>query len=43
VIGSPDLSNQDLCVSILQSFGQPDTTFGDSRGCKGPLPYIAKT
>lgn len=39
-IGSPDLSNQDLCVSILNSFGLEDTTFGDTRFCKGPLPLI---
>jgi Protein of unknown function (DUF1552) len=39
-IGSPDLSNQDLCVSILNSFGMEDTTFGDSRFCKGVLPLI---
>jgi hypothetical protein len=39
-IGLPDLSNQDLCVSILNSFGMPDTSFGDPRFCKGPLPLI---
>jgi Protein of unknown function (DUF1552) len=39
-IGSPDLSNQDLCVSILNSFGLEDTTYGDPRFCKGALPMI---
>ena len=39
-IGNPDLSNQDLCVSILNSFGMDDTTFGDPRFCKGALPLI---
>jgi Protein of unknown function (DUF1552) len=40
-LGSPDLSNQDLCVSILNSFGMEDvTTFGDARFCKGALPLI---
>jgi hypothetical protein len=39
-IGSPDLSNQDLCVNILNSFGLEDTTFGDPRFCKGALPLI---
>jgi hypothetical protein len=39
-LGTPDLSNQDLCVSILNSFGMEDTTFGDARFCKGPLPLI---
>ena len=39
-IGAPDLSNQDLCVSILNSFGMEETTFGDPRFCKGPLPLI---
>jgi hypothetical protein len=39
-LGSVDLSNQDLCVSILNSFGMPDTTFGDPRFCKGALPLI---
>jgi hypothetical protein len=39
-IASPDLSNQDLCVSILNSFGMEDTSFGDGRFCKGPLPLI---
>jgi len=39
-VGSPDLSNQDLCVSILNSFGMPETTFGDPRFCKGPLSLI---
>jgi hypothetical protein len=39
-VGSPDLSNNDLAVSILNSFGMPDTTFGDPRFCKGALPYL---
>ncbi len=39
-VGTPDLSNQDLCVSILNSFGMETTTFGDPRFCKGPLPLI---
>ena len=39
-LGTPDLSNQDLCVNILNSFGMPDTTFGDPRFCKGPLSAI---
>lgn len=39
-VGGPDLSNNDLAVSILNSFGMPDTTFGDPRFCKGALPYI---
>ena len=39
-IGTPDLSNQDLCVSILNSFGMQESTFGDSRFCKGELPLI---
>jgi hypothetical protein len=39
-IGSPDLSNQDLCVNILNSFGLEDTAFGDPRFCKGALPLI---
>ena len=39
-IGTPDLSNQDLCVSILNSFGMDETTFGDARFCKGPLAQI---
>jgi hypothetical protein len=41
-IGSPDLSNNDLCVSILNSFGLEDQTFGDPRFCKGALPLIKK-
>ncbi len=39
-VGGPDLSNNDLAVSILNSFGMTDTTFGDPRFCKGALPYI---
>jgi hypothetical protein len=39
-LGTPDLGNQDLCVSILNSFGLEDTTFGDPRFCKGALPLI---
>jgi hypothetical protein len=39
-IGTPDLSNNDLCVSILNSFGTQTETFGDARFCKGPLPHI---
>jgi hypothetical protein len=32
--GAPDLSNQDLCVNILNSFGLEDTTFGDPASAK---------
>ncbi|HEX3775860.1 MAG TPA: DUF1552 domain-containing protein [Polyangiaceae bacterium] len=39
-VGTPDLSNNDLAVSILNSFGMTDTTFGDPRFCKGALPNI---
>jgi hypothetical protein len=39
-VGTPDLSNNDLAVSILNSFGMPDTTFGDPRFCHGALPYM---
>jgi hypothetical protein len=45
-IGSPDLSNSDLMVSILNSFEASvtptklSTTFGDSRFCHGPLPGL---
>jgi hypothetical protein len=39
-VGTPDLSNNDLAVSILNSFGMTDTTFGDPRFCKGALPYL---
>jgi len=39
-LGTPDLSNQDLCVNILNSFGMPDTTFGDPRFCKGALSAV---
>jgi hypothetical protein len=40
-IGTPDLSNNDLCVSILNSFGLQSQTFGDARFCHGPLPKIS--
>lgn len=33
-------SNNDLLVSILNAMGVPDTTFGDSRYCTGPLPGL---
>lgn len=44
-IGTPDKSNSDLLVSIMNSFesaaGKPlSTTFGDPRFCNGPLPSI---
>jgi hypothetical protein len=39
-VGTPDLSNSDLMVSILNSFGVQTDTFGDPRFCKGPLPGI---
>jgi hypothetical protein len=44
-IGTPDKSNSDLLVSIMNSFeaavGKPlSTTFGDPRFCNGPLPGI---
>jgi hypothetical protein len=39
-VAAPDLSNNDLCVSILNSFGMETETFGDARFCHGPLPYI---
>jgi hypothetical protein len=39
-VGTPNLSNNDLAVSILNSFGEPDTTFGDPRFCHGALPII---
>lgn len=39
-VGTPDLSNNDLCVSILNSFGLETQTFGDPRFCHGPLPAI---
>jgi hypothetical protein len=44
-IGTPDHSNSDLMVSIMNSFesaaGKPlSTTFGDPRFCTGPLPNI---
>jgi hypothetical protein len=39
-VGTPDLSNNDLAVSILNSFGIETETFGDPRFCKGPLPGI---
>ena len=38
--GLLNLSNNDLAVSILNSFGMPDTTFGDARFCKGALPHM---
>jgi hypothetical protein len=39
-VGTPDLSNNDLAVSILNSFGIETQTFGDERFCHGPLPGI---
>jgi len=39
-IGMPDRSNNDLAVNILNSFGMSDTSFGDSRFCKGALPSL---
>jgi hypothetical protein len=39
-IGTPDLSNNDLMVSILNSFGMQTNTFGDARFCHGPLPNL---
>jgi hypothetical protein len=39
-VGTPNLSNNDLAVSILNSFGETDTTFGDPRFCHGALPLI---
>jgi hypothetical protein len=39
-IGTPDASNSDLMVSILNSFGVQTNTFGDPRFCTGPLPSI---
>ena len=39
-VATPDLSNNDLAVSILNSFGEPDTTFGDARFCHGALPHM---
>jgi hypothetical protein len=39
-VGTPDLSNNDLCVSILNSFGVETQTFGDPRFCHGPLPGL---
>jgi hypothetical protein len=41
-IGPNDRSNNDLLVSILNSFGLEAQTFGDPRFCKGPLPGLAK-
>ncbi len=41
--GLINLSNNDLAVSILNSFGMPDTTFGDSRFCHGALPHLTTT
>jgi len=40
-VGTPDLSNNDLCVSILNSFGLETETFGDPRFCHGALPLIS--
>jgi hypothetical protein len=39
-IGTPDLSNNDLMVSILNSFGVNTNTFGIPGTCHGPLPGI---
>jgi hypothetical protein len=39
-VGTPDYSNNDLMVSVLNSFGVQANTFGDPRFCKGPLPGI---
>jgi hypothetical protein len=39
-IGTPDRSNNDLMVSILNSFGSTAQTFGDARFCKGALPNV---
>jgi hypothetical protein len=39
-VGTPDRSNNDLAVSILNSFGMPDTKFGDARFCIGALPNM---
>jgi hypothetical protein len=39
-VGTPDLSNNDLAVSILNSFGLQDTTFGDAPFCHGALPHM---
>jgi hypothetical protein len=42
-VGTPDYSNNDLMVSILNSFGVQTNTFGDPRFCKGALPGIKAT
>jgi hypothetical protein len=39
-VGTPDRSNNDLMVSILNSFGSEAQTFGDPRFCTGPLPGV---
>jgi hypothetical protein len=39
-VGAPDLSNNDLCVSVLNSFGIETQTFGDPRFCHGALPGL---
>jgi hypothetical protein len=39
-VGPNDRSNNDLSVSILNSFGVEADTFGDPRFCKGALPMI---
>jgi hypothetical protein len=39
-VGNPDLSNNDLAVSILNSFGMNDTTFGNPTFCHGALPHM---
>jgi hypothetical protein len=35
---SGDVAHNDLLVSILNTLGVPDTTFGRREWCKGPLP-----
>ncbi len=42
-IGPNDRSNNDLWVSVLNSFGIETDTFGDPRFCKGALPMITST
>ncbi len=39
-LGPNDRSNNDLWVSVLNSFGIETDTFGDARFCKGALPMI---
>ncbi len=39
-IGPNDRSNNDLWVSVLNSFGVETNTFGDARFCKGALPML---